>query len=336
MPAEWEKHEATWLSWPHLLDHWPGKFEPIPVIYGQMVKVLAESENVYINVNDETMEAEAKKHILASGISEENFKKVKFFHIPTNASWARDHGPIFVRDTESKKLIIEDWIFNGWGNKWPTDLDDVVPTKIGKTIGIPVIETKMVLEGGSIDVNGKGLLLTTTECLLNKNRNPDLSKEQIEVNLAKYLGVKKVLWLGKGIIGDDTDVNVDDLSRFVNENTIVTVVEKNPQDPNYQVLQDNLQLLKQMTDLDGKPLNIVELPMPTPVIHEGLQLPASYANFYIANTVVLLPIFNCPQDQEAIKILEPLFPGRKVLGIDCNDLVWGLGTFHCSTQQQPA
>jgi len=334
MPAEWEPHEATWIAWPHNLSHWPDKFEPIPVIYGKFVNILAESEEVFICVNDAKMEASAREHISAAGMKEP-FSTIQFFHIPTDASWSRDHGPIVVKNERGER-IITDWIFNAWGNKYkPYDQDDVVPQKIGKILNIPVMQPGIVMEGGSIEVNGKGTLLTTTQCLLNKNRNPELTKAQIEAKLREYLGITNFLWLHEGIVGDDTDGHIDDIARFTDERTVVCCVEENKNDENYAPLQENFSLLRTMKDQDGQPLNVVALPMPAPVVQDGQRLPASYANFYIANTVVVVPTFRCSQDSLAIEVLQKLFPTRKVIGIDCVDLVWGLGTLHCSTQQWP-
>lgn len=331
MPAEWEPHEGTWLAWPHNQEHWPGKFEPIPPVFAKMAHALVEGgEKVFICVNDGKMEASARKFLTP------NLANIQFFHIPTNTSWSRDHGPIFVRDSTGK-LIITDWIFNSWGGKYPPwDLDDVVPQKIGAQLKIPVVEPGIILEGGSIDVNGKGTLLTTEQCLLNKNRNPHLNRAQIEKYLHDFLGATNILWLKEGIIGDDTDGHIDDIARFVDSQTVVCTVEKNRSDDNYEILQKNFEDLKKMKDQDGKPLRIIPIPMPDPVVHEGQRLPASYANFYIANKAVLVPTFQCQQDAEALKILAEVFPGRKIIGIDCVDLAWGLGTIHCSTQQQPS
>lgn len=340
MPAEWETHKGTWLAWPHLEDHWPGKLEKIPPVYAEIISALLEGgEEVFICVNDEAIEKSARETL------EQKFKnvgqnivvafsKIKFFQIPTDASWSRDHGPIFVRD-KTGKLIIEDWIFNAWGDQWPHDKDDIVPQKIAEKLKMPLIQPGIVLEGGSIDVNGKGALLTTTQCLLNKNRNPHLTQKQIEKYLHDYLGAEKILWLKEGIIGDDTSGHIDDIARFTDANTIVCVVEENSKDENYEILKKNFEDLKKMTDQDGKPFKIVPIPMPEPVICEGTRLPASYVNFYIANKAVLVPIFRGKNDDRALKILTELFPARKIIGIDCVDLVWGLGTIHCSTQQQP-
>jgi agmatine deiminase len=336
MPAEWEDHEGTWLAWPHNEEHWPGNFAPIPNVYATIVRELALREKVFVCVNNGAMEEQARQELKRAEITSDLWRHIVFFHIPTNASWSRDHGPIFVKNQKGQ-IVITDWIFNSWGGKYPPwELDDVVPQQIGKMLNIPVVQPGIVLEGGSIDVNGKGTLLTTEQCLLNENRNPHLNRLQIEECLRRYLGTSHVLWLKEGIIGDDTDGHIDDLARFVNERTVVCVLEENSQDENFEILKRNYEDLKSMRDQDGELLRVVSLPMPAPVFHEGNRLPASYANFYIANRAVLVPTFRCSQDQNAIDILKTLFPGRDIVGIDCVDLVWGLGTLHCSTQQQPA
>ena len=331
MPAEWERHQATWLTWPHDEAHWPGKFEKVAPIWARMVKELESDEDVHLNIHDESTENVAKKAMDQAGVIGKN---VYLHRIPNNYSWARDHGPIFVRDAQNQ-LVLSHWEYNAWGNKWMHDHDDGIPSQVARLTNISELKVPMVLEGGSIDVNGSGLLLTTTSCLLNKNRNPSFSKEQIEKYLSRVLGAQKILWLGDGIEGDDTDGHVDDLTRFVNENTILTMVEKDKNDENYKALEMNLNSLKTMTDQHGKPLEIIEVQMPNPVIHEGHRLPASYANFYIGNKVILLPVFEMNSDQTAVDTLEKLFPDRKVAAIPSRDLVWGLGAFHCVTQQQP-
>jgi agmatine deiminase len=332
MPAEWEPHEGTWLAWPHNKDHWPGNFDPIPKVYAEMIRALACCEKVFVCVNDAASEDDARNVLRENGADSD---QVIFHHIRTNSSWTRDFGPIFVRDSNGNR-VITDWIFNSWGGKYPPwDLDDVVPQHVSKIFNLPVVEPGIVMEGGSIDVNGKGTLLTTEQCLLNRNRNPHLNRNQIEEYLGKYLSVTNILWLKEGIIGDDTDGHIDDIARFVDERTVVTAVDKNESDDNYEILKRNFEDLQKMHDQDGRPLNVIPIPMPDPVIYEETRLPASYANFYIANKVVIVPTFRCKQDDQAIKILRELFPTREVIGIDCVDLVWGLGTFHCSTQQQP-
>ncbi|MEK7523740.1 MAG: agmatine deiminase family protein [Patescibacteria group bacterium] len=330
MPAEWEPHEGTWLSWPHNKEHWPGKFEPIPEVFAKIARALvAAGEKVFICVNDAKMEESAKKCI------GNNVGQIQYFHIPTDASWARDHGPIFVRDAK-KKLVMTDWIFNTWGGKYPPwDKDDRVPQEIAKIFKLPIVEPGIVMEGGSIEVNGKGTLLTTEQCLLNKNRNPHLSRQEVAKYLHDYLGATNILWLKEGIIGDDTDGHIDDIARFTDAQTVVCAVEEDPKDENYEILKKNFEDLKKMKDQDGKAFRIMELPMPEPVVYNGQRLPASYINFYIANKAVLVPTFNCSRDKKALQILGELFPGHKIVAIDCVDLVWGLGTIHCSTQQQP-
>jgi len=331
MPAEWEPHEGTWLAWPHNTEHWPGKFEPIPFVYVEIVRALLEAEErVFIEVRDSEMQLQVGGFLNSEGIDP---MRIDFFDIPNNASWVRDHGPIFVWN---EKLTLTNWEFNCWGGKYPPwDLDNAVPHKIGAALDLPVVDGGMVLEGGAIDVNGKGTLLTTESCLLNQNRNPNLSKQDIEARLRDYLGATNVIWLPEGIEGDDTDGHIDDIARFVNPTTILCSVEPNPTSPNHQILKRNFEILQAARDQDGNALTIVEMPMPQPVIHEGEILPASYANFYIANSAVLLPTFRCPEDEIMKEILEAYFPNRKIIGIDCVDLVWGLGTLHCSTQQQP-
>jgi agmatine deiminase len=332
MPAEWAPHRGTWLSWPHKEASWPGKFEPVPEIFAEMVRWLAPGEEVHINVRDIAMEREVRTLLAGRTVPLGN---VTFHHHPTNDAWCRDHGPIFVHRPDGAEVIL-DWGYNAWGDKYPPyDLDDTVPTRIGEELGIPVISPGMILEGGSIEVNGRGTLLTTEACLLNPNRNPSLSREQIEERLRRYLGVRHILWLGDGIEGDDTDGHIDDLTRFVGPRTVVTVIEENRADSNYQPLQENLARLRAMTDQDGAPLEVVTLPMPRPLYQDDQRLPASYANFYIGNEVVLLPAYDPPRDAEASETLQRLFPDRKVVAIDCTDLVWGLGAFHCVTQQWP-
>jgi agmatine deiminase len=313
-PAEWHKHTATWLSWPHKEASWPGKIGLIYSRYAEFVKVLTEGELVRINVVDEQMKAFAKQQLLAAGV---DLSRVEFFFFPTNDAWCRDHGPAFLINPATKEKVIVDWDYNAWGNKYPPyDLDDVIPTKIGERFGLSVYHPGIVMEGGSVDFNGAGTILTSTACLLNKNRNPHLSQQQIEQYLCNYYGAEQILWLNEGIIGDDTDGHIDDTARFVNEDTVVAVVEENEDDGNYHLLQENLQLLKAMRLPNGKPLNIVELPMPEPIFYEGQRLPASYANFYIANAAVVMPTFRGGNDTRALEILAKCFPDRKVVGID--------------------
>jgi agmatine deiminase len=331
MPPEWAPHRGTWLSWPHKEASWPGRFEPVPPIIAEMIRHLAPGEEVHINVANADMEHGAR---LVLGNADVASTNVFFHHNPTDDAWCRDHGPIFVQ--RGREQLILDWGYNAWGNKYPPFAqDDVVPTRIGAEFGIEVVHPGIILEGGSIEVNGLGTLMTTEACLLNENRNPTLSRVQIEAHLRDNLGVTKILWLGEGIVGDDTDGHIDDLTRFTDERTVVTVVEDDPRDENFELLQENLRRLQKMTDQDGQPLRIVTLPMPQAVHHEGQRLPASYANFYIGNQVVLLPGYDAERDGIAKATLQELFPTRRVVVIDCTELIWGLGAFHCLTQQWP-
>lgn len=336
-PAEWEKHAATWLSWPHKSESWPGKIDLIYKPYCEFIKIVAEGELVRINVANPEMEAFAKAELQKVNA---DLSQIEFYHFPTNDAWCRDHGPAFLLNRDAsftpQKLVL-DWGYNAWGNKYPPfDLDDVIPTKIAEHFNLPVYHPGIVMEGGSVEFNGKGTVLTTTACLINPNRNPHLNQNQIEGYLKQYYGVQQVLWLGDGIVGDDTDGHIDDITRFVNEDTVVTVVEENPGDENYYILQENLDKLKQMKLLDGRKLNIIELPMPAPVIWQDTRLPASYANFYIANKAVVVPTYRDKNDEKALQILQQCFPNRKVVGIDSTDIIWGLGSFHCLSQQEPA
>jgi agmatine deiminase len=350
MPAEWGPHAATWLSWPRREGiSFPDSFDRVLPALRAMVEALIQSEQVCINICNGAHEAEARSAL--AGLS---IERITFYRIPTNEPWCRDHGPIFLtrderwsrlapepgdttrRERAPVPLAIVDWDYNAWGNKYPPfDLDEVAPTRVAEILNVPVFYPRMILEGGSIDVNGAGVLLTTESCLLNKNRNPNLSRDQIEQRLRDYLGVRDIFWLGDGVAGDDTDGHIDDLARFVSERTVVVVVEEDQQDENYKPLQENLARLRQMKIGKDK-IEIVTLPMPKKIMREGLRLPASYANFYIANTCVLAPTFGDPADEVALSTLRECFPDRRVVGIDCRELIWGLGTFHCLTQQQPA
>jgi agmatine deiminase len=336
MPAEWAPHRGTWLSWPHKSASWPDKFEPVPAIFAELVRHLAPREEVHINVAGPEMEAQVRSLLRHPDVPA---NRVFFHHNPTNDAWCRDHGPIFVQRESGGGMeeAIVDWGYNAWGDKYPPyDLDDVIPTRVAREFGIEVFHPGIVMEGGSLDVNGRGTLLTTEACLLNPNRNPQLSRGQIEQYLRDYLGVRHVLWLGDGIVGDDTDGHVDDLTRFTDPSTVVTVIEDDPADENYSALRENRERLRTMKDQDGQPLRVVTLPMPRPLYQGDQRLPASYANFYIANGVVLLPTYRSPQDEVARGTLQDLFPDRRVIGVDCTDLVWGLGAIHCVTQQWPA
>ncbi len=332
-PAEWYPHTATWLSWPHKEESWPGKIGMIYPKYCELIKVLTEGELVRINVANEQMAAFAKQQLTAVDV---DLNRVEFFEFETNDAWCRDHGPAFLINPKTKQKAIVDWGYNAWGGKYPPfDLDDVIPAKIGERLGLPVYHPGIIMEGGSVDFNGKGALLTSKACLLNKNRNPQLDQLQIEGYLRNYYGVEQILWLNEGIIGDDTDGHIDDTARFVNEDTVVAVVEENKNDENYPILQENLNTLKTMRLLNGKQLNIVELPMPDEVIYNNQRLPASYANFYVANSAVIVPTYRSKKDEKALDILQQCFPGRKVVGIDSTDIIWGLGSFHCLSQQEP-
>lgn len=332
MPAEWEAHAATWLSWPRREGiSFPNAFDRVLPALRSMVEALLTSEPVCINVCNAAHEAEAREVLKGLPLD-----RLTFCRVPTNEPWCRDHGPIFLTRDEEPRLAIVDWDYNAWGGKYPPcDLDEVVPTRVGEILGAPVFYPRMILEGGSIEVNGAGALLTSEACLLNPNRNPSLTRAEIEHRLRDYLGVTEILWLGDGIEGDDTDGHVDDLARFVSERRIVTVVEENRADPNCQPLQENLARLRAM-QWNGAPLEVITLPLPARIDREDLRLPASYANFYIANDCVLLPTFNDPNDAVAEATLAKLFSTRRIVPIDCTELIWGLGAFHCLTQQQPA
>lgn len=333
-PAEFAKHEATWLSWPHKEASWPGKIHTIFPYYAQFIATLAKSETVRINVANAAMKVFALQHIEAAGA---NLSKIEFYMHPTNDAWCRDHGPAFLLHKTDKKKAIVDWNYNAWGGKYPPyDLDDVIPTLIGKHFGLEVFYPGIIMEGGSVEFNGAGTVMTSTACLLNPNRNPHLNQAQIEQYLCNYYGMDQVLWIDEGIVGDDTDGHIDDTVRFTNADTVITVIEENKQDDNYALLQHNLQQLKQMRLLNGKQLNIVELPMPDELIYEDQRLPCSYANFYIANNAVIVPTFRCAKDDKALQIIQSCFPEREVVGIDSTEIIWGLGSFHCLSQQEPA
>jgi agmatine deiminase len=352
MPAEWDPHAATWLSWPRRTGQsFRPHYEEVLPSLAEMVRTLAPHETVNINVADAAMEEDVRQTMLTHKVSLDN---VRFQRIPTNEAWCRDHGPTFlklrnadreprtvnpkseIRDSQSAIALV-DWDYNAYGKKYTHfDLDNAVPQRVARLLGVPLFHPGIVLEGGSIDVNGAGTVLTTEACLLHPNRNPKLTKPEIEQYLRDYLGVTNVLWLGIGIVGDDTDGHVDDLARFVDHSTVVLAVEEDQRDDNYSVSQDNLQRLRAMKDQDGQPLRIVPVPMPGVVEHKGQRLPASYANFYIANDIVLLPTYRHPNDARAQQILQTLFPDRRVVPIDSTIVIRGGGSFHCLTQQQPA
>jgi agmatine deiminase len=345
MPAEWEPHEATWIAWPHNKDDWPGKFAPIPWVYVEIIRHLHGGERVHILVEDPQHERRAQQMLFRAGV---DLSRIDFVECKTDRAWTRDYGPIFIKREHrgQSEIATTNWKFNAWAKYDNWKKDNVVPAKISQVLNLrqwkPQVNLgeamqSVVLEGGSIDVNGKGTLLTTEECLLSpvQQRNPGLQREDLEKIFFNYLGIRKVLWIRNSIVGDDTHGHVDDLARFVNPTTIVVVREEDPNDPNFLPLQENLRLLQSMTDQDGVPLEVVPLPMPDPLVFDRRRLPASYANFYIANQVVLVPTFNDPKDREALSILTRLFPDREVVGIHSVDLVWGLGTLHCLSQQQP-
>ena len=328
MPAEWEPHEATWIAWPHNRDDWPGRFAPIPWVYAEIVRKLAHVERVRILIDGRSAEDAARRILRKAGA---NLDAVEFFHAPTDRGWTRDYCPLFVK-SRTGEVALTNWRFNAWAKYDDWHKDAAVPAKLAVTLKLRAWEPGLVLEGGSIDVNGRGLLLTTEECLLSpvQARNPELGRREIERALNDYLGVRQVIWLRNGIAGDDTHGHVDDLARFVSADTVVIASELDRADPNYEPLRENLALLRK------QPLRVVKLPMPAPLIFNGRRLPASYANFYIANGLVLVPTFNDPNDRIALNTLARVFPDRQVTGINAVELVWGLGTLHCMTQQQPA
>jgi agmatine deiminase len=334
-PAEFAKHDAVWLSWPHKEESWPGKIASIYPSYCAFVKTVALTERVNINVATDKMRQGAVKMLELAGV---DMSKVQFYLHPTNDAWCRDHGPSFLisNNAEHPKAIV-DWNINAWGGKYPPfDLDDVIPTRIAEQLNLPVFYPDIIMEGGSVDFNGAGTVITSTCCLLNENRNPHLQQAQIEQYLGDYYGIEQVLWVSEGIVGDDTDGHIDDTVRFVNEDTVLTVVESNVLSENFDLLQKNLKELKAMRLANGKQLNIVELPMPADVIYEGQLLPASYANFYISNGHIIVPTYQCAQDDKAMQIIQSCFPTREVVGIDSTDIIWGLGSFHCLSQQEPS
>jgi agmatine deiminase len=342
MPAEWERHEATWLAWPHNRDDWPGKLSTIPWVYGEIVRKLCLGETIRIIVNSKAHESSARRILKKVGV---DFSRIEFFHFPTDRGWTRDSGPMFLRRDESPcEVAVNNFRFNGWARYKNWKKDAKIHARAAKALGVRLFHPQVsgkpfVLEGGAIDVNGRGTLMTTEECLLDQKtqaRNPGLTREDTEQALRNWLGVSNILWLEKGIAGDDTHGHVDDLARFVNARTIVACEEKNPSDINYEPLKENRERLMGMRLEDGSKPEVVTLPMPSPLFFDGGRLPASYANFYIANAAVLVPTFNDPNDRIALGILSELIPDRPVVGIHAVDLVLGFGTLHCMTQQQPA
>ncbi len=335
MPAEWEPHAGTWLAWPHNHETWPDQLSLVQALYLQLIATLQPHETVHLLVNDERTADYVQQQLTAHHVSLQHLD----LHIyPTVDAWLRDSGPIFVTSTSQplEPIAILDWTFTAWGGKYTEMLDDdAIPAHLAAHLNLPRFRPGIALEGGSIDVNGLGTCLTTEQCLLNLNRNPGLHRDDIEHYLHDYLGVTQTIWLGNGIDGDDTDGHVDDIARFVNPTTVVCAVSSDPQDRNYTILQDNLTRLQAATDQDGRPLQVIPLPMPDLVGTTTAPLPASYANFYIANEAVLVPVYGCPHDQEALSILQELFPTRQVTGFPCEPLVWGLGAIHCISQQHP-
>ncbi len=328
MPAEWEPHRATWLSWPHNRDTWPGRFEPIPDVWRRMVEVLAPCETV---------------HVLASGAALEqaeamvgSLTNVAVHDVPTNDAWIRDHGPTFLSGPEGAEPVLVNWEYNAWGGKYPPfDADNAVPGRIARITGRRTFSPGIVMEGGAIDTNGKGLFLAARSCLTDSRRNPDTDTHVLEGYLADYLGAKRTIWIDGTMAGDDTDGHVDQLARFVGPTTLVVPAERDPSDANYESLRQVAEQLRGETDLDGRPLEVVELPMPGAVYFDNVRAPACYANFYIANGLVLVPQYDDPADAEALALLASLFPDRRAVGLPARDLVWGLGAFHCATQQEP-
>lgn len=335
-PAEWEPHEATWLAWPHKEDSWPGRFEPVPGIFVEMVRALTPGERVEILVLDDAHGASVRDLLASGGV---DVARVRLHVLPTDDAWIRDHGPIFVRRPRAgggSEVAATTWGYNAWGGKYPPwGKDELVSREIARRLGMPAFDGGMILEGGSIDGDGDGTLLTTESCLLNPNRNPSLGRADIERRLRDVLGIEKILWLGDGIVGDDTDGHVDDLTRFVAPGRVVTVVEDDPADENHRPLRENLARLRSMTDARGRRLEVATMPMPRPQHEQGQRMPASYANFYVANAAVLVPVFDDPGDAAALATIGAAFPGRRIVGIRATELVWGLGAFHCLSQQQP-
>ena len=333
-PAEWHLHAATWLTWPHTEASWSKeRLELMMPSYLDFIKAISESEPVYINAHNEVIIQQVNMRLLMAGA---NMDRITLLPVPTNDSWCRDHGPAFLINPAKKARLIVNWGYNAWGGKYPPyDKDDLIPTAIAHYRHLDYVTPGIIMEGGSVEFNGAGTLLTSRACLLNKNRNPNLSQSQIEGYLRDYYGVQQILWVEDGIVGDDTDGHIDDTVRFVNEDTVLAAIEHDPADANYAPLQAIHHELRQMTLLNGKPLTIIELPMPDPVESDDQRLPASYANFLITNKSVIVPTFRCAKDQPALDIIGGCFPDRQIIGIDSTEIVWGLGSFHCLSQQEP-
>ena len=336
MPAEWEPHAATWLSWPRNRNSWPGHFEPVPGIWGDLVAVLAASEPVHICAGNGDAGALDERLLDEARTLVGHLPNVTLHDVPTNDAWMRDHGPMFLVGPAGAPPAMVDWGYNAWGGKYPPfDRDDLVPRRINERLNLRRFEPGIILEGGAVDFNGRGTVLTTEQCLLNVNRNPSLDRADMERYLLDYCAATNVVWLGEGIVGDDTDGHIDELARFVGPRTVVCVVERDPADENYAPLQDNLRRLQLAKDEQGRPLEVVPLPMPPALFCDGQRMPASYCNFYIANRTVVAATFDCPADAEVLDVLSRLVPDRRVVGQRAVELVWGLGAFHCITQQQP-
>ncbi len=327
-PAEWEPHAATWLSWPHNEDTWPGVFDRIFAPYTEFVKAISQGEKVCVCVEGRKKAEEILEKYGA------DLSRIELFPFPTNDAWCRDHGPAFLISENHPKAVVN-WVFNSWGSKYPYELDAKIPSLIANHYRMPIFRPGIVLEGGSIEVNGKGALLTTKACLLNRNRNPNLLPHEIEEYLIDYYAIDQVLWLERGIEGDDTDGHIDDIARFVSEDTVVAPLAYSASHPDYQVLKENFHALEKMKLKTGKEIRAIALPVPSPYIEDGKLLPCSYANFYICNAAVIVPTFQDPQDEVALEVLSRYFPDRKVVGIPSKDIILGLGSFHCLSQQEP-
>jgi agmatine deiminase len=334
-PAEWEKHESTWITFPHNDHSWQGdKLAAMYPEYFAFIQAISEGELVNIQVNDSNLASFIQSQFSVYGI---DAKQIRLHIQPTNDAWCRDHGPAILINRSSSERLIVDWGYNAWGGKYPPyDSDNESPSRVADILELPKVTPGIIMEGGSVDFNGAGTVVTSRSCLLNPNRNPHLSQEEIEQYLCAYYGVEQVLWVSDGIVGDDTDGHIDDTVRFVNKDTVIAMVEPNEQDENHAVLAQNLRELKSMRLLNGQPLNIVEIPMPAAVVIDGFRAPGSYANFYICNAAVIVPIFDCPQDDFALKTIAQFFTDRPVIGLSAKKIIWGQGSFHCLTQQEPS
>jgi len=330
MPAEWELHRATWLSWPHREATWPGNFGPVPAVWAELTRALCRHEAVHILAGGEAVMAQARALV-------GELPNVTLHDVPTNDAWMRDHGPMFLVGPSGAPPMLVDWEYNAWGGKYPPfDRDNAVPRYVAEYLQMGRVEPGIVLEGGAVDVNGVGTMLTTEQCLLNPNRNPNLSRAEVEQHLCDYTAARNIIWLGEGIVGDDTDGHIDELARFVGPRSVLAAVEFDPADENYRPLEDNLRRLRLARDEQGRPLEVIPLPMPRPLYSNDQRIPGCYCNFYIANGVVIVPQFGDPADLIAIETLGKCLPGRKIVGLSARELVWGLGAFHCITQQEPA